>query len=68
MSHQRNGLNTFKLLNVTNLARNKIKFNTKSLTDIKQNSMLDSPFTIEEISEGIRELKLKKASGNDSIS
>ena len=47
-----------KLLNVKNHERNKIEFHTQSLADIKQNSILDSPFTIEEISKGIRETKL----------
>ena len=34
----------------------------------KHDAILDFPFTIEEISKGIRKLRLKKASGNDSIS
>ena len=34
----------------------------------KHDPTLDTPFTKEEISKGIRELKLRKASGNGSIS
>ena len=34
----------------------------------KENQILDSPFTLEEISKGIKQLKNQKASGYDSIS
>ena len=35
---------------------------------VRENSTLDSPFTADEVSKGIAQLKNKKASGNDSIS
>ena len=42
--------------------------NLPKTCDSKHDAILDSQFTIEEISKEIRELKLRKASGNDSIS
>ena len=56
------------LFNVKENDKNKLEGSNKILADNKHNAILDSPFTIEEISKGIRELKLRKASGNDSIS
>ena len=35
---------------------------------VRENSTLDSPFTADEVSKSIAQLKNKKASGNDSIS
>ena len=35
---------------------------------MRENSTLDSPFTADEVSKGIAQLKNKKASSNDSIS
>ena len=35
---------------------------------IRENSTLDSTFTVDEVSKGIARLKNKKASGDDSIS
>ena len=35
---------------------------------MRENSTLDSPFTADEVSKSIAQLKNKKASGNDSIS
>ena len=48
--------------------KNKLEGSNKILPDNKHDPILDSPFTIKKISKGIRELKLRKASGNDSIS
>ena len=42
--------------------------NPPKTCDSKHDAILDSQFTIEEISKEIRELKLRKASGSDSIS
>ena len=56
------------LFNVKENDKNKRECNNKIPSDSKHDAILDSLFTIEEISKGIRELKLRKASGNDSIS
>ena len=58
----------FSLFNVKENDKNKLEGSNKIASDNKHDAILDSPFTIEEISKGIRELKLRKASGNDSIS
>ena len=58
----------FSLFNVKENDKNKLEGINKIASDNKHDAILDSPFTIEEISKGIRELKLRKASGNDSIS
>ena len=55
------------LFNVTENDKNKLEGSNKTPSDNKHNATLDSLFTKEEISKGIRELKLRKASGNDSI-
>ena len=56
------------LFNVKENDKNKLECSNKIPSDNKHDTILDSPFTIEEISKRIRELKLRKASGNDSIS
>ena len=58
----------FSLFNVKENDKNKLEGSNKIASDNKHDAILDSPFTIEEISKGIRELKLRKVSGNDSIS
>ena len=56
------------LFNVKENGKNKLEGGNKIPSDNKHDALLDSPFIIEEISKGIRELKLRKASGSDSIS
>ena len=56
------------LFHVKENDKNKIECSNKIPSDKNHDAILDSPFTIEQISKGIRELKLRKASGNDSTS
>ena len=56
------------MFNVKENDKSKLEGSNKTPSDNKHDAILDSPFTIEEISKGIRELKLRKVSGNDSIS
>ena len=56
------------LFNVKESDKNKLKGSNKILPDNKHEPILDSLLTIKEISKRIGELKLRKASGNDSIS
>ena len=49
------------LFNVKESDKNKLEGSNEILPDSKYDPILDSPFTIEEISNGIRELKLRKA-------
>ena len=56
------------LFNVKESDKYKLEGNNKIPPDTKNDPILDSPLTIEELSKGIRELKLRKTSRNDSIS
>ena len=49
------------LFNVKESDKNKLEGSNEILPDSKYDPILDSSFTIEEISNGIRELKLRKA-------
>ena len=49
----------FSLFNVKENDKNKLEGINKIASDNKHDAILVSPFTIEEISKGIRELKLK---------
>ena len=56
------------LFNVKENGKSKLEGSNKIPSDKKHDAILDFPSAIEEISKVIRELKLKKASGNYSIS